>query len=273
MCSDCPDGHPHMWEAIVRSRTRDDGCPFCRGRRVCKHNSLATQAHEVTPSWDADGNAGTPDDYTAQSGHRAQWLCPTCKHKWSTTIQSRVLGAGCPQCFSNRRYLNRASHPTVAACNHPLLGEWDYEANAQEGLQPEKIRLRSHKPVHWVCHKCPKGCLHRYRARPYHRTLSGSGCPCCSGHQACKCNSLQSLFPDVAQDWDFERNEGTPNDYTSRSVAIVWWKSAKRGSWQQSLNSRTQSKMARIINDHSIPAGTHTPGASICKILPTPKLR
>ena len=80
-CSDCPDGHPHEWEAALSSRTRNDGCPFCKGKRVCKHNSLATQASDIAASWDAAANAGTPHDYTAHSSHRAQWMCSTCMHK------------------------------------------------------------------------------------------------------------------------------------------------------------------------------------------------
>jgi len=230
----------------VNQRTVSDGCPFCKGKRVCKHSSLATRAPNVTQSWDAEANAGTPHNYTAQSNHRAYWLCPTCKHKWSTTISKRVLGSGCPQCFNTRQHLKRVTHPTLAACNHPLLSEWDYEANAQEGLWPEKIRLRSHKLVHWVCHKCPRGCMHRYQATPKDRIGKGSGCPYCSGHKACKCNSLQSLFPDVALEWDAERNEGNPDYYTAQSNIVVWWSSAERGSWQQSIHSRTQNNMRKL---------------------------
>ncbi len=245
-CSDCPDGHPHEWEAIVNQRTQNDGCPFCRGRRVCKHSSLSTQAPNVASSWDVEANAGTPDDYTAHSRYRAHWMCPSCQHKWSATIDQRVSDlTGCPQCFKTRRHLKRVMHPTLAACNHPLLSEWDFEANAQQGLHPEKIRLRSNKQVHWVCRKCPRGCMHRYQAAPNNRISGSRGCPSCSGHKACKCNSLQSLFPKVAQEWDYERNEGSPDQYPSRCIAIVWWKSAERGSWQQSIHSRTQNKLKK----------------------------
>ncbi|KAL0019020.1 hypothetical protein WJX77_001500 [Trebouxia sp. C0004] len=34
-------------------------------------------------------------------------------------------------------------------CNHALLSEWDHDKNAEQGLLPEDITLRSHKPVHW----------------------------------------------------------------------------------------------------------------------------
>jgi len=156
-CSDCPDGHPHDWEAPVTQRTKSEGCPFCRGRRVCKHNSLVTQAPDVAAAWDNEANASSPDEFTTQSHHRAHWWCPICKHKWCTTIQARVRrSTGCPQCYRSRRHTKHVAHPTFAACHHPLLSDWDYEANAKDGLHPEKVKLRSNKLVHWVCHKCPK---------------------------------------------------------------------------------------------------------------------
>jgi len=230
----------------VSSRSKADGCPFCKGRRVCKHNSLAAQAPDVAASWDSEANDRTPDDYTAHSHHRAQWLCPACKHKWSAMIYTRVHGStGCLECFRNRRHLNQITHPTFVACNHPLLSDWNYEANAQEGLHPDKIRLRSNKRVHWVCHKCPRGCLHKYQATPRDRNFRGSGCPCCSGHKACKCNSLQSLSPDIAFEWDYERSVGSPDECASQSHVVAWWKSAERGSWQQSIQSRTRYKMKK----------------------------
>ena len=244
-CSECPDGHCHEWEAPVCNRTTNDGCPFCTSRRVCKHNSLANQAPDIAAAWDVEANARMPSDYTVQSRYQAQWLCLTCKHKWSAKIQVRAMGSGCPQCFRKRRHLKRVTHPTFAACNHPLLGDWDHEANVEDGLHPNKIRLHSHKHVHWICHKCPRGCLHRYQATPAARIANGTGCPYCSGHKACKCNSLQSLLPDIACEWDYERNEGSPDGDASRAVAVVWWKSAKRGSWQQSIHSRTQNKLKK----------------------------
>ena len=229
-----------MTGKAVTHRTKNEGCPFCTSRRVCKHNSLVTQAPDVAATWDNEANASSPDEFTTQSNHRAHWLCPVCKHKWCATIQARVGGStGCPQCYNKRRSLKRVAHPTFTACKHPLLGDWDYEANAKDSLLPEKVSLRSNKLVHWVCQKCPRGCLHKYQATPCNRTANKSGCPCCSGLKACKCNSLQSLFPDIASEWDHERNEKIPADYSARSAAVVWWRSAKRGSWQQRIYERT----------------------------------
>ena len=97
-CDQCPDVHLHSWEARVSSRTRGNGCPQCSGRKVCKHNSLATKAPLVAAQWDFEAN-DTPDSVVAQSHQPVGWLCDVCGHKWSTTPNSRInKKAGCPKC-------------------------------------------------------------------------------------------------------------------------------------------------------------------------------
>ena len=98
ICDQCPSGYPHKWVQTPDRRTSNDGCPFCSGRRVCKHNSLATKSHAATASWDYSANEGTPDDYTAGINYRATWL------SWQTRIKDRALGGtGCPHCYELRR--------------------------------------------------------------------------------------------------------------------------------------------------------------------------
>ena len=118
------------------------------------------------------------------------------------------------------------------------MPEKAWTLNAREGLDPNNIRCRSMNICHWICHQCPKGQPHRWQARPdtLHR---GHRCPCCSGRKACTCNSLQSLFPEVAAEWDYTRNLSTPADYATYSNSKVWWNTNKRGSFEASINSRT----------------------------------
>ena len=233
----CPEGtadDPHHWDARVADRTNEHGCPCCAGVKVSKGNSLATVAPDVAKSWCCEKNKGTPPDYTAQSNHKATWDCTECGNQYSTTIASRATeGCGCPKCYSKRRGHRkdglRHKHPTFAECNHPLLSEWDHDTTAEEGLFPKNITLSSHKPVHWVCHQCSLGILHRWVATTNHRTANQSGCPYCSGHAVCKCNSLTAHCPELAQDWDHSKNEAGPDAYTAQSHRSVWWQTASMG--------------------------------------------
>ena len=112
---------------------------------------------------------------------------------------------------------------------------------AQLSAAAPVIRCRSSKVCNWICHCCPKGRPHRWQA-PAYKVCLGSGCSCCSGHRACICNSLQSLFPEVAAEWDLGRNPGTPADYPAGSGSKVWWYSDKRGSFQSTIKNRTAAR-------------------------------
>ncbi len=243
-CPNCPAGHPHIWKTTVYSRTGGTKCPYCQGKTVCQHNSLATKAPRQIQYWNHDKNAKTPEHMLAGSKLRAEWMCPTCSYKWQARVAQRVLNdSGCPRC-SNKAIQRKTKQPTYEAVHHPLLLEWDYERNAADGIHPNNTTLGSDKLVHWDCQKCPKGQLHKYRMRSANRAgTQASKCPYCAGRQVCKCNSLKTHFPMIASEWDFARNDLTPAQVTSRSDQLVWWENPVRGSWMQTINGRTDPRL------------------------------
>ena len=246
-CSQCPDGHPHKWLAAPNSRSgwkgrKGSGCPFCANRKVCQHSSLPTKAAHLVPEW-SDANKRSPDDFTVGSNHKAWWQCE-CGCQWEATINSRTgLGSGCPDCAVDKKRGKQNCCPTLTESEHETLHLWDWELNEEAGLDPGKLRCHSSKKAHWLCSKCPVGQPHRWQATVSHvytSMLRGtSGCPCCKGQQACKCNSLQSLFPEVAAEWDYERNKGTPAEYAAQSNKKVWWRTS-RGHFTASIDDRTR---------------------------------
>ena len=246
-CPNCPAGCPHIWKTTVNSRTRGSRCPFCQGKSVCQHNSLATKAPRQTRCWNHDKNAKTPEQTLAGSHFNAEWKCPTCSHEWQAQIASRVLNdASCLQCEKTGSIGNRFTQPTFEAAQHPLLLEWHYERNSRDGIHPQTTTLGSKKLLHWVCHKCPKRQLHLYQMTPNNRTgRRGRGCPYCAGKQACKCNSLEACHPVISSEWDFGMNDMTPADVTSRSHQVVWWKNDVRGSWKQRISDRTAPRRGK----------------------------
>ncbi|KAL3140457.1 hypothetical protein ABBQ38_004716 [Trebouxia sp. C0009 RCD-2024] len=250
-CGQCPDGHRHSWSARVNDRTNGSGCPQCIGRQVCKHNSLATKAPLVAAQWDYEANDGTPEDVVAQSHRVIKWHCNVCGCKWEATPNARVSKnkAGCPQC-GDARPMKKIKHPTFAECNHRLLAEWDHKRNAAQGHYPDKISLKSSKQIYWFCTKCPAGQEHSWSARPFSRTgRLKAGCPFCAGQSACRCNSLQALYPDTAAEWDYSKNQSQPSDYTASSHQLAWWSTPQCVSWQQVIHHRTgavQKQNARL---------------------------
>ena len=252
-CTQCPDGHPHKWLARPDHRSgrkgrQGTGCPFCANKKVCQHNSLSTKAPHLVPEWSGE-NEHSPHDFTVGSNKKAWWRC-NCGCEWEAAIISRTgLGTGCPDCAAIRKSGVRKSHPALTESQHDMIRCWDWDLNEEAGLDPSKLRCRSHKKAHWVCHKCPVGQPHKWQAtvgNVYGSTLRGtSGCPCCQGLQACKCNSLQSLFPEVAAEWDYERNTGTPAEHAAQSNKKVWWCTSSHGHFKVAISERTRGRTSR----------------------------
>ena len=217
-CSQCPDGHSHNWLA------------------------KPTKAPHLVPEW-SDDNHRSPHDFAVSSHEKAWWRC-NCGCGWEATIKSwTTLGSGCPDCAADRRSGKHRRHSTLTESQHEMLQLWDWELNKEAGLDPGKLTCRSGKKAHWLCNKCPVGQPHRWQATVssvYTSTVRGtSGCPRCEGLQACKCNSLQSLFPWVAAEWDYERNKGTPAGVAAYSSKYVWWHNSHRGHFKARIHGRS----------------------------------
>ena len=203
----------------------------------------------IAAQWDYEANACAPDSVTAQSNQPVCWLCEVCGDKWSAAPGQRVSKntRGCPQCAINSRK-KKMKHPTFAECEDPhskaALAEWDHEHNAAKRNFPHNTRLHSNKQIFWLCNKCPAGQQHSWSARSTDRSgKHKSGCPFCAGHDACRCNSLQALYPAIAAEWDYAKNQSQPSDHTAGSHSVAWWSSPQCGSWKQSINSRTDSRL------------------------------
>jgi len=96
----CPKESDHEWEATPNKRSAGQDCPFCKGLKVCKSNSLLTLNPELASEWHPSKNRDLkPENFTVGSGKKAWWKCPKADdHVWQSTIASRSIGNGCPFC-------------------------------------------------------------------------------------------------------------------------------------------------------------------------------
>lgn len=120
--------------------------------------------------------------------------------------------------------------------NPALASEWDNEKNGE--LKPSDVLEGSHKYVWW---KCQNG--HSWRARILSRSR-GAGCPVCTGKAVMSgVNDLATLFPDIAAQWDAERNGSLrPDQVTSFSNRKVWWLCPEGHVWHTAISNRTNAK-------------------------------
>lgn len=192
--------------------------------------SLSYSNPILAKEWHPSRNGDlTPDDVSSGS-HKKVWWLGSCGHEWEAQVKSRNQGRGCPFC-SSRLLLSGFND---LASKHPeILEEWDYSKNAD--VSPSEILPGSHTKVWW---KCSKG--HVWQASPNHRISKGRSCPfCCHNPQVLSgVNDLQTIHPELIEEWDFERNSVLPSELTSGSNIQVWWHCKKGHEWKTSVNHR-----------------------------------
>ena len=95
----------------------------------------------------------------------------------------------------------------------------------------------SNKFVWW---RCKYG--HSWRAT-IHSRVDGTGCPVCANRKLCVgVNDLKTRYPDLAEQWDYERNPATPDQIVFSSSVSVWWICKRGHSWKASAESRTRTR-------------------------------
>lgn len=63
----CPNGHE--WKAVINSRARGMGCPYCAGQRPTADRNFSTVYPELVKEWDWEKNNNTrPEDFAPPFG-------------------------------------------------------------------------------------------------------------------------------------------------------------------------------------------------------------
>ncbi len=224
----CKEGHE--WQAVLNSRPRGNGCPYCSGLMPIKGvNDLATVNPEIMKSWNYEKNGDLdPSDFTPVSGKRVWWK-GECGHEWESLISNRVKGRGCPYCAGKKAL---AGFNDLMSQMPEVASEWNYERNI--GKKPEDFTIHSNKKVWWKCKKD-----HEWQATITSRS-SGTGCPICSNHMLVKgVNDLATTDPELASEWNYERNgDLLPDGFVHGSAQKVWWKCKKGHEWESTIANR-----------------------------------
>ena len=102
-----------------------------------------------------------------------------------------------------------------------LIQRWDYEKNAERGLDPSVLTCGSNKNAWWICEKG-----HSFQRKISAQFFKGIGCPICSNHLVVKgINDFLSSCPEQMADWDFEKNAGIdPSSLSVGNNTRVNWK-------------------------------------------------
>lgn len=231
----CKNGHE--WSAVIASRTRKSGCPYCSGRCCVLDESLAATHPDIAAQWHPEKNGDLkPCDFRYASHQKIWWKCKqSVDHEWESRIADRTNGDSVCPCCSNYK----AVPSNCLATTHPEIAfQWDFASNI--GTTPNDVTAYSNKKVWWVC---SKGYDHKWKATIIDRHKAG--CPCCSNKKLVTSNCLATTHPEVAAQWHPLKNKGlTPADVVAGTCKKVWWLCdvGEDHEWISSVKERANRK-------------------------------
>lgn len=116
-----------------------------------------------------------------------------------------------------------------------LAKEFDVIKN---GMCPSEISPKDTKSYWWTC------CYNHpsFLQSVEHRVKRKTKCPYCSGRKIISGkNDLETLFPEIAKEWDFENNDGVlPKDVSPFSYKSFYWICPKGHSYTKKVIQRTK---------------------------------
>lgn len=197
---------------------------------------------DVAKDWDYERNGDSLPEYTKPNSlEPVSWICNK-GHSYRSSPASRTYsGSGCPICARERMrtaVITPANGKSAGDLRSELLEIWHPTLNGR--LTLFDFKPTSRRKTWWKCPICHepwqaqisqvgptcKPCS--YKIRAYHRRLPEPG------------NSLADLRPDIACEWDGDRNDLTSHEVGPGSDITVWWKCKRcQHSWLGSVRSRT----------------------------------
>jgi len=94
-------------------------------------------------------------------------------------------------------------------------------------LTPKMFYPKSNKKIWWQCNN-----KHEYEALISKRA-SGTNCPFCANRKLCDANSLAVVKPNIAKQWNYEKNYPKhPTEVLAGSATLFWWKCENNHEWQ-----------------------------------------
>lgn len=123
----------------------------------------------------------------------------------------------------------------LASLYPEITEEWDYECN---DLEPGCYFPKSNLAVNWICRN-----KHQWAARINNRTIHATQCPYCSGVKPIRgVNDFGTLYPHLAKEWDYAKNDKNPDEYLPKSNQRVGWVCKCGHHWDAKIYHRADGR-------------------------------
>lgn len=111
----------------------------------------------------------------------------------------------------------------------------DNEENKKEGINVSSLFVNSSKVINWKCEK-----EHSFKEKVSLMYRRKHKCFYCTGRQVLSGeNDLKTLYPELAAEFDIEKNNITPDKISPKDTGLYWWTCKNsHPSFQQSVEHR-----------------------------------
>ncbi len=202
---------------------------------------------QLLEDWDYELNQNiNPNSLTKGCSWKINWKCHICGFKWKARIPDRLKGSGCPCC---RRNVLVTGVNDFATLYPEELKEWDY---AENRISPTEV-ISNNEKISWICSTCGNKWVATINDKVIRKDKTG--CPQCANtlralkrhRRAMNNGGLFDKYPELLEQWDFNKNEGVDiNDISSGSSKKYWWVCKECGhTWESSPNNRTHGNHVR----------------------------
>lgn len=221
----------HEWETHLYSRNSVE-CKFCNRERPRKTRlDWTITKTKIASEWHPTKNKSEiPNREIYRIDEKAWWICDK-GHEWEALISNRIhKNIGCNQCSGFKPIIGEND---LASLRPDLLQFWDWENNAKH---PSEYKEFSNAYVNWICIEG-----HKTRDSINHKA-NGRKCKFCSNKTILKgYNDFYYKYPDLAKEWDYKKNNITPNEIFGGETKKRFWLCPLNHSYQMSPNKRTTS--------------------------------
>jgi hypothetical protein len=237
-CSICKNSYPRTVSSRVANiKKKTSPCPYCTNVTLLRgFNDLASTHPNIASQWDFKLNSPlTPSDVLANDTTPVYWLCKE-GHSSQTHPQARAIqGKICGVCRNKRV---QAGVNDLFTTNPELRAMWDHEANSE--LNPAKLTRQSKKRAHWICSNG-----HSFESTIKARAYLESDCNYCINRKVMPgFNDLQTLHPEIALQFDVERNGMSPSTVLAGTSESFFWLCPEGHSWAAKVSNRVSANQS-----------------------------
>ena len=194
---------------------------------------------ELLLDWAYDLNSDLdPTQITYGSRIKAFWRCHKCGRVWEARISNRVRGNGCTCDAMDRK--SKALRETLVQRDGSLADlcpeiakQWHPTLNGDK--TPKDFTLKSTYKAWWIN---DEGVVWQASIASRYKN-SFDYIPTTDGYK--KYNNILVEYPELAKEWNYDRNEGLDIETITGGMGIkVWWQCHKGHEWRASVSSRVR---------------------------------